>query len=197
MHPPPRDPRLINILGALSVALADGIRDATEAAAGLSGAAPAALVALDQFFEGRPTEDLARATGLTHSGAVRLVDRLAGAGLVERRAGRDGRSGSIVLTARGRMLSRKVAVARATVTDAVLETLSSDQRGALLVLIETLIANVAAHRIRARAGGHEAGAWMCRLCDLGSCGWTEGVCPAAKAAPRHTFDTLRASDRTD
>ena len=93
-----RDPRLINVLAALALALADGIRDATEAAAGMTGAAPSALVALHQFLAGRTTEDLAQATGLTHSGAVRLIDRLVDAGLVERRPGRDGRSLSIVLT---------------------------------------------------------------------------------------------------
>src|ERR1700674_913888 len=92
----PSDPRLVNILASFAVALADGIREATEAAAGMTGAAPAALVALDQFLAGCPTEDLAQVTGLTHSGAVRLVDRLVDAGLVERRAGRDARSGSIV-----------------------------------------------------------------------------------------------------
>jgi len=115
-----RDPRLINVLGALAMALADGLRDATEAAAGMTGAAPAALVALHQFLAGRPAEDLAQATGLTHSGAVRLIDRLVDAGLVERRPGRDARSLSIVLTPRGRALSRKVTVVRAAVIEAAL-----------------------------------------------------------------------------
>jgi len=91
------DPRLVNIVGAFALALADGIRDATEAAAGMTGAAPAALVALDQFLAGRPTGELAQVTGITHSGAVRLVDRLVDAGLVERRAGRAAeRAGPVV-----------------------------------------------------------------------------------------------------
>ena len=66
------------------------------------------------------SEDLAQATGLTHSGAVRLIDRLATAGLVERRPGRDGRSLAIVLTPAGRALSRKVTPARATAIEAAL-----------------------------------------------------------------------------
>src|SRR3984893_14091838 len=103
--PDSHDQRLINTLGAFAVALADAIRDATEGASGMTGAAPAALVALDQFLAGCSTEDLARATGVTHSGAVRLVDRLVEAGLVERRSGRDARSGSVVLTATGRTMS--------------------------------------------------------------------------------------------
>lgn len=181
----PGDTRLVNIVGAFAVALADGVRDATEAAAGMTGAAPAALVALDQFLAGRPTEDLAQATGLTHSGAVRLVDRLVDAGLVERRPGRDARSRSIVLTARGRQLSRQVTVARATAIEAVLERLGSDDRVGLLALTEMLVASITAVRIRTLAQADEPRAWMCRLCDLGSCGRPQGECPAANAARAH------------
>ena len=177
-----RDPRLINVLGALALALADGIRDATEAAAGMTGAAPSALVALHQFLAGRTTEDLAQATGLTHSGAVRLIDRLVDAGLVERRPGRDGRSLSIVLTAMGRALSREVTVARATAIEAALDGLGSDDRRALLELVETLIATVTAQRLGARENGGEPAGWLCRLCDFASCGRPQGECPAANAA---------------
>ena len=102
------DPRLVNLVGAWTLGMADAIKDATEAAAGMTGAAPAALVALREFLGGRTTEDLAQAVGITHSGAVRLINRLVEAGLVERRPGPDGRSGSIVLTARGRALANRL-----------------------------------------------------------------------------------------
>jgi MarR family transcriptional regulator, negative regulator of the multidrug operon emrRAB len=184
MRNEPSDPRLVNILGAFAVALADGIRDAAEAAAGMTGAAPAALVALDQFLAGCATEELAQVMGLTHSGAVRLVDRLVDAGLVERRPGRDARSGSIVLTARGRALSRQVALARAGAVEAVLEGLGDDSRG-LVGLTETLVANLTAVRLRAPAPPDQPRGWMCRLCDLESCGRPQGECPAANAAQAH------------
>ena len=183
-----RDPRLINALGAFALALADGIRDATEAAAGTTGAAPPALVALHQFLGGRTTEDLARATGLTHSGAVRLVDRLVDAGLVERRPGRDGRSLAIVLTAKGRALSRKVTVARATAIEAALEGLGSDDRRALLVLVDTLLTTATAQRLGAREHGDEPAGWLCRLCDFAACGRPQGECPAANAAQAKATD---------
>ena len=176
------DPRLVNILGAFAVALADGIRDATEAAAGMTGAAPAALVALDQFLAGRPTEELAQATGLTHSGAVRLVDRLVDAGPVERRPGRDARSGSILLTARGQALSRQITVARARAVEAVLERFGGDDSRSLLALTEALIDSLTKLRLRVPAPRDEPRAWMCRLCDLGSCGRPQGECPVANAA---------------
>ena len=53
---------------------------------------------------------------------------------------------------------------------------------ALNGLTETLIANLAALRLRTRARDDEPTGWMCRLCDLDSCGRTEGECPAANAA---------------
>jgi MarR family transcriptional regulator, negative regulator of the multidrug operon emrRAB len=181
----PSDPRLVNILAAFAVALADGIREATEAAAGMTGAAPAALVALDQFLAGCPTEDLAQVMGLTHSGAVRLVDRLVDAGLVERRAGRDARSGSIVLTARGRELSRHVTRARALAVEAVLESLGGDDSRGLVGLVETLVGNITTVRLGTPAPRDEPRGWMCRLCDLESCGRPRGECPAANVAQAH------------
>jgi DNA-binding MarR family transcriptional regulator len=177
-----RDPRLINVLGALALALADGIRDATEAATGMTGAAPAALVALQQFLSGRPTEDLAQAMGLTHSGAVRLVDRLGDAGLVERQPGRDGRSRAIVLTAAGRALSNRITEARANAVGSALEGLTDKDRRVLLTLVETLITTVTAQRLEARARRDETPGWLCRVCDFASCGRPEGECPAANAA---------------
>lgn len=127
-------------------------------------------------------EDLAQATGLTHSGAVRLIDRLVDADLVERRPGRDGRSLSIVLTAMGRALSRKVTVARATAIEAALDGVGGEDRRALLVLVETLIATVTAQRLGAREYGGEPAGWLCRLCDFASCGRPQVECPAANAA---------------
>ncbi|MDQ6927813.1 MAG: MarR family transcriptional regulator, partial [Actinomycetota bacterium] len=176
-----RDPHLINVLGAFALALADSVRDATEAATDMTGAAPAALVALEQFLSGRPTEDLAQAMGLTHSGAVRLVDRLAGAGAVERQPGRDGRSGAIVLTAAGRALSRRITEARAAAISATLEGLAGKDRRVLLELVETLVTTVTAQRLEARTRGDEPAGWLCRVCDFASCGRPEGECPAANA----------------
>ena len=177
-----RDPHLVNVLGAFGLALADAIRHATEAAAGMTGAAPAALVALQQFLGGRTTEDLAQATGLTHSGAVRLVDRLAAAGFVERRPGRDGRSLSIVLTAAGRALSSTVIEARATAVEATLAGLGGDQRRTLGPLVDALVTTVTDQRLRRRQEGDEPAGWLCRLCDAVACGRPDGDCPAANAA---------------
>ncbi len=171
----------MNVMGAFAVAMADRLTDATEAASGMTGAAPAALVALQQFLSGRTTEDLAQAMGLTHSGAVRLVDRLVESGLVVRRAGRDRRSSAIVLTARGRALSRKVTATRASAIETAFQDLSARDRRALLPLVETLVATMTVQRLHARTG-NDGPAWLCRLCDFEACGRPHGDCPAAAAA---------------
>ena len=108
----PADARLANLLGALSTGLNDTAQESAGAAARLDGAAPAALIALLDFLPGGTVRDLSRVVGLTHSGAVRLVDRLVVAGLVARKPGSDGRSRSISLTAAGSRLAKRVRGAR-------------------------------------------------------------------------------------
>lgn len=188
-----RDSRLVNLLGVSALALSDRIREATEAAAGLTGAAPVALVALHQFLGGRSTEDLAQATGLTHSGAVRLVDRLVQAGLVERLPGRDGRSLSVVLTRAGRALSHKISEARAQAIESSIDGFGRDDRRVLVNLLETLVATLTAQRLDDRVRGRALGAWLCRMCDFSSCGRPQGRCPAAKAVEAHAVVTGRTT----
>jgi DNA-binding MarR family transcriptional regulator len=107
--------------------------------------------------------------GLTHSGAVRLVDRLAGAGLVERRAGADQRSTALWLTPAGRRAARRVLVQRAAVLEAALAELAPGERAAL--------ARAAERILPALAAGPDAGARICRLCDTDACGRPAGHCP--------------------
>ena len=101
--------RQANLLGALALVITDQTAQAAAAAAGQSVSAAAALSALHHFLD-RPTLDqLHKVLGLTPSGAVRLVDRLADAGLVTRGTGDDGRSRSVVLTDAGKRAARKAA----------------------------------------------------------------------------------------
>ena len=93
------DPRASNLLGALAVALGDDISAATEGVAGHAAASPAAIVTVGGE-PGQTIESLRRALELSHSGTVRLLDRLEDEGIVERREGKDGRSAAIFLTTR-------------------------------------------------------------------------------------------------
>src|SRR3954449_10475174 len=80
------DLRLENILGAASLALSDAVQVAAVEAAGHAAAGPAALTAL-RIHRGCSVDRLANVLGLTHSGTVRLVDRLEGDGLRRRGPG--------------------------------------------------------------------------------------------------------------
>jgi DNA-binding MarR family transcriptional regulator len=179
----PVEPRLTNLMGALTLALGDRLRDATETAAAHAAAAPAALVALSEFLDGGTMDDLRNVVGLTPSGAVRLVDRLAGAGYVVRRPGDDARTVAIVLTAAGRRAAKRTLDARSAAISSVLADLPTTDRKALERIAERLLTAITKARLSARdAGGEPSGGWLCRLCDLDACGREQGRCPTALAA---------------
>ena len=58
----------------MTLAVNDRMRSAVEAGAGHGGSAPAALVSLAGYLEGKPIDSLRGPLGLTHSAAVRVVD---------------------------------------------------------------------------------------------------------------------------
>lgn len=163
-----------NALGALAQVISDRTADAVAAAAGQSVTGAAALSALYHFLD-RPTVDLLRQVlGLTPSGTVRLVDRLAEAGYVTREPGGDGRSRTVRLTADGRRAAERVAQARATVLADTLAVLSPAERASLAAIVGRLFTGL--------VRGPGATRWICRLCDTAACGREEGHCPAANAA---------------
>ncbi len=84
------DPRLENVLGSVAVAITGAVQAAVDEAAGHSAAGPAALTAL-RIHRGCSVDRLAGVLGLTHSGTVRLVDRLEDDGLLRRGQGQDAR----------------------------------------------------------------------------------------------------------
>src|SRR2546427_8823017 len=69
------DPRSANLLGAAVTALNDELEAATASGAEHGAAFPAALVSV-HWAPGLSIEQLRRILGLSHSGTVRLLDRL-------------------------------------------------------------------------------------------------------------------------
>jgi MarR family transcriptional regulator, negative regulator of the multidrug operon emrRAB len=182
-----RDLRLANLLGALATGLNDASQEAAGAAAGLDGAAQAALVALIAFLPGGSVKDLSQVVGLTHSGAVRLVDRLVAAGLVARGAGRDARSRSVTLTAAGRRAALRIRAARSAAMAHTIDGLTADERVTCTELCERLIAVITRERLEQRAVNRAPlGGALCRMCDFAACGRAIGTCPAAQAAATFT-----------
>jgi MarR family transcriptional repressor of emrRAB len=173
MHTSARD---ANLVGALGLALADRLRAAAELAGGSSAAE--ALVALSERAAGASIDALARIVGLSHSGAVRLVDRLVRDGLVERRRAADQRSAALVLTPSGRRMARRVLTRREAEVQSVVALLTDDQRAALTQIAERAVTGIAADPGAERR--------LCRLCDPEACGRS---CPVAPA--RRPRDELR------
>lgn len=170
-----------NLLGALSLAIADRTTDSFEHAATGSTSTAAALSALHHFLDHPSIDLLCRVLGLSSSGTVRLVDRLERDGLVTRTDGADARVTMIALTPAGRQAARAVGSARADVLAGALATLSTADRDEL----DRLLGEVLVGMIR----GPGARRWMCRLCDTGACGREAGRCPVANAT-----GAVRAAD---
>jgi DNA-binding MarR family transcriptional regulator len=165
----------LNVAGALAVALGDRLRDATEAASGMSGPLPAALASLREWAGGRTVDTLAGGLRLSHSRTVRVIDRLEAEGLALReRDPADGRSVLVRLTPAGEVAGEAVLAARAAALAGALGGLDARERHAFAELAERVLAEL--------TGGRRAARSNCRLCDGTACGHHEGRCPVTRAA---------------
>ena len=166
-----------NRLGATALTLSDGIREATEAATGMAGGAPAALVSLSEWADGRSVDVLAEAMRVSHSRAVRVVDRLEAAGLARRESDpSDGRRATVWLEPAGRDLANRALEARSRVLAAAVSELGNADIRDLERLLAALL-DVTTTDVRAARG-------TCRLCDAHACGHYERACPVTRAADR-------------
>jgi DNA-binding MarR family transcriptional regulator len=169
--------RVANRLGALALTLSDDIREATEAATGMAGGLPAALVSLREWADGRSVEVLAEAMRVSHSRAVRVVDRLEAAGLARRGPDpSDGRRTRVWLEPAGRELAEQALDARARVLLLAVAKLDAADVRDLERLLGALL-DATTVDVRAAMA-------TCRLCNAHACGHYEGICPVSRAADR-------------
>jgi DNA-binding MarR family transcriptional regulator len=140
-------PKLARLVGyQLHLTNLAAMRDAREALAAL-GTTPAKVTALAFIRDntGCDQSSLGRFLSVNRSAAMKMVDRLAEPGWVERRAGRDRRSNGLYLTAEGRVFLDRVLARLADADAALTEGFSRDEVATLLQLLA---------RLRA-AAGHE------------------------------------------
>jgi DNA-binding MarR family transcriptional regulator len=164
-----------NRIGALVIALGDRLRAATEEAVDMPASYPAALSALRTWAGGCPVDVLADGLRVSHSRAVRVVDRLEADALARRRPSRDdGRAVRIELTAAGRRAADRVQAARTAALEEALAVLTPDERAQLGELAAVVLGEVTESRRGARG--------ICRLCDPKACGHYGGDCPVTRAA---------------
>jgi DNA-binding MarR family transcriptional regulator len=177
-----------NVLGALSLAVADHMNSAVEAVAALGPSAPAALAALHEFLDGGSMTQLSSVLGLTHSGTVRLVDRLVAEGLVDRGGSSDGRAVSIALTRRGRRLAAQVLRTRRNSLDGALSELTAADVRDLSRVLDKMLTTIALTRAKERSAPTPGRPqpWLCRLCEFDACGRSKGNCPVNNAVTTGT-----------
>lgn len=160
-----------NLFGAFAVGCSDA-QDEAMAAVGVDPAALAALLAI-HARPGSTIRDVALTTGLTHPGAVRVVDRLSRSGWVERRRGGDRRTVAVRCTPEGR---RKAALALTLRREAILKAMRGFTRSELADFRRLV------RKFLSRLPTDRPDAWrICRHCDHGVCVGAD--CPVGSAVP--------------
>lgn len=157
-----------NRFGAVALATTDASVEAVASASGHGASGAAALTVI--YEHGRiDIGRLALALDLSHSGAVRLVDRLTADGLVWRRQGTDKRHVLVRLTRRGEARRRAMMRERAAVLRKILGVLTKDERARLARFLDKILHSMV------ECGGR----WdnLCRLCDFDDCGRRD--CPVS------------------
>jgi len=131
--------------GALSLAVMDRIEQGAREVVGRGGETPAALIGIG-YGQGMTNDRLRRILGLSHSGAVRLVDRLVSDRLVERN-----------LTATGAEARNDLLVSRISAVASLLDVLSPAETKQLGTLLREVLA---------RQDTSEMDRFtICRMCD--------------------------------
>jgi DNA-binding MarR family transcriptional regulator len=160
----------LNAAAAWALSTADAMA-AGYARAGLAEREVAALVLISSHA-GVGVDWLYSRLGLTQSGTVRLVDRLAAAGLVARGTPGGRRGIPLTLTATGRERLEQALAGRAGALATATAALRPDEQE----LLAGLLAKALAGRPRDRAEADVA----CRLCDWPGC---PRPCPVDASVP--------------
>jgi MarR family transcriptional regulator, negative regulator of the multidrug operon emrRAB len=156
-----------NLLGALVVLISDQVTESLARDQSLTDATALSVLAK---YSDCSVEMLRVPLALSHSGCVRLVDRLEIAGWVQRRAAADGRAVALHLTRKGRDAAGKVSQRREQLLQRMLAGLSAPEQSTLAGLVTKLLhREVAIPALAMRT---------CRLCDYEAC----KVCPMHKFA---------------
>ena len=148
--------RTANLLGVVGLAVASRIEQAAREVLSHAGETPAAVVVIG-YGLGPSNDQLRRILGLSHPGAVRLIDRLVADGIVERRQGRDKRSVALYLTPTGAALREELLKERLAAIRPLLLPLSAAEQDVLASLLSKLLSSMQTTDLER--------CHLCRLCD--------------------------------
>jgi DNA-binding MarR family transcriptional regulator len=171
---------LANWTGALAMAVGAVVAEAT----GKSGRTATAALLTCSYFPDMTVGELGEVLGLTGSGAVRLVDRLEGAGLV-RRLERRGRSVTLELTGEGERLAQDLQGLRLRAIEGLLSPLTTKEQAQLAGLLDKVLHGSMFGAQRARR--------ICRYCDHARCDGE--ACPIGRCLREQGTPAPRAEAR--
>ena len=166
----PSELRDLNVIGAFALALADDFKSAMQDLADGNETACSALIVIGQE-SGLSVDRLSRILRLSQPGAVRLVDRLAEAKLVERKTGSDRRSVALRLTDAGKRQVKSLLVGRQHALAEALRGLDSWERSTLSAIASKVLRGLEHSAVECDR--------RCRLCDDGAC--PDEACPMIHA----------------
>jgi DNA-binding MarR family transcriptional regulator len=156
----PDELRDLNIIGAFALALADDFKSAMEDLADRNESACAALIVIGQE-SGLSIDRLSKVLGLSQPGTVRLVDRLAGGKLVERKTGTDRRAVALRLTEAGKRQVKSLLVGRRHALLQALRGLDAWERSTLTAIANKVLRGLDHSEVECDR--------RCRLCDDDTC----------------------------
>ncbi len=152
---------ITNLLGTVATAIATGIEQSIGELGGHSLTHESALVTISQH-PNESIDALSKILGLTHSGAVRLINTLEKEELVNRiRSKKDARAVVLKVTDKGGERAKSVLQAREQATKQVLAGLSMEQIQLLEPILESALLGVTHNQKEARR--------ICRLCNEKVC----------------------------
>jgi MarR family transcriptional regulator, negative regulator of the multidrug operon emrRAB len=157
----PSELRDLNVVGAFVLALADDFKGAMQDLVDGNESACSALIVIGQE-SGLSVDRLSKVLRLSQPGAVRLVDRLAEAKLVERKTGSDRRSVALRLTETGKRQVKSLLIGRQHALAEALRGLDNWERSTLSAIASKVLRGLEHSAVECDR--------RCRLCD-------DGVCP--------------------
>jgi len=149
-----------NLLGVVGLAVSQRIEQSARSILKHAGETPAAVIVIG-YGLGPSNEQLRGILGLSHPGCVRLVDRLVGDGIVERRKGPDKRTISLHLTEQGRGMREDLLRGRLESLRPLLTPLTEVDQKQLAALLHKLLASMETTDLQR--------CHLCRLCDERVC----------------------------
>lgn len=152
---------MANLLGVFATTVATRIEQGIAELGGHSLSHEAALVAICNHPDDS-IDVLSKVLGLSHSGAVRLINTLEKEQLVERhKCKKDARAIVLRVTAKGRKRANEVLRAREQVTAKILGTLTVKQKTTLAPVLEAVLGVLTDGQAGARR--------ICRMCNEQVC----------------------------